>query len=174
MKKLCVFGSARYDLDPDFYKKAYSISAKAVKKGYATITGAGPGIMESANKGCTIAGGVSYGARINLPFEQSTNDYISVLQKFDKFEDRKRALIEDSDAFVVLPGGFGTLDELFEILTLMQCGKMEKKPVILVGSQFWSPMYYFIVNNLMGKTISRKDLDLFTIVDEVHEVMHLL
>ena len=173
-KRICVFGSARENLDPKYYKIAYDVAYKAVKKGYDTITGAGPGIMESANKGCKKAGGKSFGARINLPFEQFTNTYIDELTVHEKFFNRKKALTKDTDAFIIMPGGFGTMDELFEILTLMQCKKMDKKPVILVGTEFWQPMLYFIYNNMHGKTISPEDSDLFHVVDDAKEVLELL
>ena len=172
--KLCIFGSARESLEDSVYRTAFKIGAKASSLGYSVITGAGPGIMESANKGCFRSGGISEGARINLPFEQTTNDYIHILEKFDTFSERKDALIKESDAFVVMPGGFGTLDELFEILTLIQCKKMDKKPIILVGVKFWQPMVYFIINNMMNVTISRDDVELFQIVDTADEVLELL
>ena len=173
-KRICVFGSARDNLDPKYYKQAYDIAYKAVALGYDTISGAGPGIMESANKGCQDAGGKSFGARINLPFEQYTNEYIDKLTVHERFFKRKKELTRHTDAFIVMPGGFGTMDELFEILTLIQCEKIKKKQVILVGKKFWAPMIIFIYNSMLNVTIGLEDADLFNIVDSADEALELL
>jgi len=174
-KAICVFGSARERLIPKHYEITEEIAGRAVSLGYATVTGAGPGIMESANKGCQDAGGQSVGIRINLPFEQQDNPYCDEVHHFDRFYNRKCALVRNSDIFVVMPGGFGTLDELFEVLTLMQCGKLEKpRKVILVGKQFWGGLVKWLERNMAGVTIDNSDMDLFELVDTADEVINII
>jgi len=174
-KAICVFGSARYNLAPRYYKMAEEIAARSVDLGFATVTGAGPGIMEAANKGCKNAGGKSIGIRINLPFEQYDNPYCDEVHHFDRFYSRKCALVRNSDIFVVMPGGYGTLDELFEVLTLVQCGKLENpRKIILVGKDFWDGLYMWINNNMKGVTIDNSDMDLFELVDTVDEVINII
>ena len=174
-RALCVFGSARNNLDKKYYKAAHKITNLAVGLGYATVTGAGPGIMEAANKGCWDADGHSIGVRIKLPFEQFTNPYCHEVHNFEKFYSRKCMLVRNSDVFIVMPGGFGTLDELFEVLTLIQCEQLVKeRKVILFGSEFWSGLKDWIELSMEGRTIGGEDLELLHIVDTVDEVIELL
>ena len=174
-KAICVFGSARTNLDPKYYDIAYDVAHMAAGLGYATVTGAGPGIMEAANKGCHDANGHSVGIRIHLPFEQFTNKYCHEVHNFDKFYSRKCMLVRNSDVFIAMPGGMGTLDELFEVLTLIQCEKFEKpRKVILVGSEFWSGLKEWLLDKMVGVTISQSDLDLLHVVDTADEVIELL
>ena len=174
-KAICVFGSARTNLDQKYYDAAYEITNIAADLGYATVTGAGPGIMEAANKGCWDAKGHSVGVRIQLPFEQFTNPYCHEVHNFEKFYSRKCMLVRNSDVFVVMPGGFGTLDELFEVLTLIQCEKLESnRKIILYDSDYWKGLIDWIIEKMKGKTISDGDLGLLHIVDSVDEVIELL
>jgi uncharacterized protein (TIGR00730 family) len=146
-----------------------------VQEGYGVITGGGPGIMEAGNKGAFIQGGTSVGLNIDLPFEQSHNEYIDVDKVLNHryFFVRKVMFVKYAQAFVVLPGGFGTLDELFEVLTLIQTKKISPVPIILMGVEFWSGMKDWIVNTMLEKegNVSAKDLDLFYITDDPEEVV---
>ncbi|MFI5218429.1 MAG: TIGR00730 family Rossman fold protein [Bacteroidia bacterium] len=163
-----IFGSARIKTDNKYYKLAEEIAFKLTKEGYGIITGGGPGIMEAANKGCHTAGGKSVGLNIELPFEQSANPYIDPdkLIMFNYFFVRKLMFIKYAQGFVVLPGGFGTMDELFEALTLIQTRKIGKFPIVLVGRDYWAGMYEWIkVRVLEEKNINEDDLKLFTLVD---------
>lgn len=173
-----VFGSARTKPDNKYYKLAEEIAAKIVNHGYGVITGGGPGIMEAGNKGAHIAGGTSVGLNIELPFEQHDNPYIDSDKSldFDYFFVRKVMFVKYSQGFVVMPGGFGTLDELFEAITLIQTNKIEKFPIILVGSEFWSGLLDWVKVALLEQfsTISEKDLDLIHVVDSSDEVITIL
>jgi uncharacterized protein (TIGR00730 family) len=174
-KALCVFGSARENLPKKYYEIAEEISRRAVGLGYATITGAGNGIMSAANKGAFEAGGRSVGIKIELPFEAEVNPYLHEVHHFKKFYSRKCMLIRNSDCFIAMPGGFGTLDELFEIATLLQCEKLKtKRTIILVGHDFWDGLVDFIRLKMYNVTISEGDLDLFTVVDTADEVINIL
>jgi hypothetical protein len=154
------------------------IAEKIVEHGYGVITGGGPGIMEAGNKGAHIAGGTSVGLNIELPHEQHDNPYIDSDKNldFDYFFVRKVMFVKYSQGFVVMPGGFGTLDEMFEAMTLIQTKKIEKFPIILVGSEFWEGLLDWIKSTLLNKfnNISPKDLDLFHIVDSPEEVLLIL
>jgi uncharacterized protein (TIGR00730 family) len=174
-KAVCIFGSARGNLPKEYYTIAEDIAKRAVPLGYATITGAGPGIMQAANKGCYNNNGHSVGIRIELPFEAGTNPYCHEVHNFKKFYSRKCMLVRNADVFVAMPGGFGTLDELFEVLTLSQCEKLKtKRTIILVGHAFWDDLVNFIKVRMQNVTISEKDLDLFTVVDTADEVINIL
>ncbi len=169
-----VFGSARTQADNPYYELAVEISKKLTQAGFGIITGGGPGIMEAGNKGAKEGGGASVGLNIRLPFEQYANPYIDSDKEidFNYFFVRKVMFVKYSQGFVVLPGGFGTLDEMFEALTLIQTHKIERFPVVLVGSKFWSGLMDWIKTVLLEqeKNISPKDLDLFKIVDTADEV----
>ena len=173
-----IFGSARTDSSDDFYNLTTEIAKDIVKLGFGVITGGGPGVMEAANKGAKLALGSSVGLNIKLPFEQHDNPYIDEDKSldFDYFFVRKVMFMKYSKGFVVMPGGFGTLDELFEAITLIQTKKSEKFPIILVGSSFWNKCYSWINDELLTKYeyISEKDLDLISIVDTSEEVIDIL
>ena len=173
-----IFGSARTKPDHKYYKLAESVAKKIVESGYGVITGGGPGIMEAGNKGAHLAGGTSVGLNIDLPFEQHDNPYIDNDKSldFDYFFVRKVMFVKYSQGFVVMPGGFGTLDELFEAITLIQTHKIGKFPIILVGRDFWEGLMGWIKKTLLGSfgNISAKDLDLIHLVDTEDEVIAIL
>ncbi len=161
-----VFGSARFDENHQYYKLARQLGRRLAESGFAVMTGAGPGIMEAANRGCQEAGGLSIGANIHLPNEQKPNDYLDKYVEFEHFFVRKVMLVKFSCAFVVMPGGFGTLDEIFETLTLMQTGKIDPFPLVCMGSEFWGPISDFLEGTLVPeKTIMPGDLDLIHVTD---------
>jgi uncharacterized protein (TIGR00730 family) len=169
-----VFGSARTQPDTKYYQLAEEIAFKLTSEGYGIITGGGPGIMEAANKGAQKANGKSVGLNIKLPFEQSANPYIDhdKLIVFDYFFVRKLMFIKYSQGFIVLPGGFGTLDELFESLTLIQTKKIGKFPIVLVGKEYWAGLYEWIKTRMVEeKNINPDDLKLFTLVDSADEAV---
>ncbi len=169
-----IFGSARTKPDTEFYTLAEEISYQLCNSGYGVITGGGPGIMEAGNKGAHRAGGNSVGLNIELPHEQGSNPFIDAdkLMEFDYFFVRKVMFVKYSQAFVVMPGGFGTLDELFESITLIQTKKIERFPIILFGSKFWNPLVDWIKSTLLEQegNINPEDLDLITVCDEPVEV----
>jgi len=173
-----IFGSARTKEDDKFYKLATTIAKDIVDMGFGIITGGGPGIMEAANKGAKEAVGSSVGLNIELPFEQDHNNFIDddKLLEFDYFFVRKVMFVKYSQGFVVMPGGFGTLDELFEAITLIQTKKSQKFPIILVGSKFWENCYTWIRSTLVEdfNYISPDELDLISIVDSSSEVIEIL
>lgn len=168
---ISVFGSARTEPDNKYYKEAEETAAQIVKKGLGVITGGGPGIMEAANKGAFEAGGVSIGCNIELPFEQKPNDYQTISLEFRYFFVRKMMFVKYSVGYVIFPGGYGTLDELFEALTLAQTQKIEHFPIVLFGSEYWKDLIDWVNKCLVEKycTISPVDTDLFTIVDDPKE-----
>ncbi|PID71381.1 MAG: TIGR00730 family Rossman fold protein [Flavobacteriales bacterium] len=173
-----VFGSARTKPNHKNYKLAERIAYKLTKNGYGVITGGGPGIMEAGNKGAHRGKGVSVGLNIELPFEQHDNPYIDPDKnlQFDYFFVRKVMFVKYAQGFVVMPGGFGTLDELFEAITLIQTKKIGKFPIILVGTDFWSGIFGWIKETLIGKfeNASPEDMDLVQIVDTEEEVVDSL
>ncbi len=173
-----VFGSARTKEDDPNYKLAVEIAGKIADNGYGVITGGGPGIMEAGNRGAHLAGGTSVGLNIDLPFEQHDNPYIDSDKSldFDYFFVRKVMFVKYSQGFVVMPGGFGTLDELFEAITLIQTHKIQKFPIILVGTAFWTGLMDWIKSTLRDKfkTISPEDIDLIKLVDTPDEVIEVL
>ena len=172
-----IFGSARTIPGHPFYQLAEEIAFKLTKEGYGIITGGGPGIMEAANKGAKAANGKSVGLNIELPFEQSSNPYIDPdkLITFDYFFVRKLMFIKYAQGFVVLPGGFGTMDELFEAVTLIQTKKIAKFPIVLVGKEYWSGLIDWIKNVLIEeKTVDEKDLSLILVAENAdHAVRHI-
>lgn len=173
-----IFGSARTTPDNEYYKLAVKVAQKIVSHGYGVITGGGPGIMEAGNKGAHLGKGTSVGLNIELPFEQHDNPYIDNDKSIDHdyFFVRKVMFVKYSQGFVVMPGGFGTLDELFEAITLIQTKKIEKFPIILVGSTYWNGLMDWIKSTMVKnhKTVSPEDLNLIHIVDTEDEVITVL
>ena len=168
---ICVFGSARTKPDSESYKAAELLGRRMAEHGIAMITGGGPGIMEAANKGASEAGGESIGAGIELPFEQGINQYVNVGLEFRYFFVRKVMFVKYSQAFVFMPGGFGTLDEVFEVITLIQTGKLPKTLVIFYDSAYWNGLLSWINNSLLeGGFISPGDEQLFHVMDDMEEV----
>jgi uncharacterized protein (TIGR00730 family) len=169
---VAVFGSARVQPGSDAYQKAEAIGGILAKAGYSVITGGGPGVMEASNKGATEANGISVGLNIELPLEQKPNIYANKLLNFRYFFVRKVMFVKYSIAFVILPGGFGTLDELFEAITLIQTRKIKPFPVILVGKEFWRGMLDWVGDTLLKEQlISVDDLDIIRTVDTPEEVL---
>ena len=172
---ISIFGSARAKPDDPDYKAAQETAALFAAAGYAVITGGGPGIMEAANKGAFEAGGLSVGCNIELPFEQKAYAYQTLSLTFKYFFVRKMMFVKYSLAFVIFPGGFGTLDELFEALTLIQTKKIRNFPIVLVGTQYWSGMLDWLrAVVLPGGKISEHDLDIFHITDSPAEVVEIV
>src|ERR1700690_321069 len=170
-----VFGSARVLPGSGEYECAERIGSELARAGYAVITGGGPGVMEAANKGAVSANGVSVGLGIELPMEMGLNDYVEIGLEFRYFFVRKTVFIKYSQAFVVLPGGFGTLDELFEALTLVQTGKITKFPIVLVGSDYWSGLLSWIKGSLLAEgKISESDPELLHVADDPAEVAAII
>ena len=173
-----IFGSARTQEDNPHYKLGVQIAEDLSKRGYGIISGGGPGIMEAANRGAQMGVGPSVGLNIDLPFEQNHNPYIDPAHnlEFDYFFVRKVIFIKYSQAFVILPGGFGTLDELFEALTLIQTKKIARRPIVLLGKEYWSDLTNWIEKTMLGeeKNISASDLDLYRLVDTSEEAVHYI
>nr|WP_299485528.1 TIGR00730 family Rossman fold protein [uncultured Allomuricauda sp.] len=172
-----IFGSARTKPGEPFYELSVKVAKSVAEAGYGIITGGGPGIMEAGNKGANLAGGTSVGLNIDLPFEQHDNPYIDADKSldFDYFFVRKVMFVKYSQGFVVMPGGFGTLDELFEAITLIQTNKIHTFPIILVGTEFWSGLFEWIKNTMLSAgNISSGDLDLIKIVDTADEVVQII
>ena len=173
-----IFGSARTGDDHAYYKTAEDIAYRLTLRGYGVITGGGPGIMEAANKGAQRAGGTSVGLNIDLPHEQDANPYIDrdKLIDFNYFFVRKVMFVKYAQAFIVMPGGFGTMDELFEAITLIQTKKIDRFPIILYGSDFWEGMMEWIKKVLLEKNgnISPEDLDLINIADKPDDVISII
>ena len=167
-----VFGSARFKEDHPYYELARSLGRALADNGFAVMTGGGPGIMEAANRGAREAGGVSIGCNIELPMEQEPNPYLDRFVEFDYFFVRKVMLVKYSQAFVVMPGGLGTLDELFETATLIQTEKIERFPIIAMGSEFWEPFRDFSMGSMLREgTVDDSDRELFMLTDSVDEAV---
>jgi uncharacterized protein (TIGR00730 family) len=167
-----VFGSARFEPGHRYYELARELGSHLAKAGFAVMTGGGPGIMEAANRGAREAGGVSLGCNIILPMEQHANPYLDRFIEMDHFFVRKVMLVKYSRAFVVMPGGFGTLDEAFETITLVQCHKLVSFPIVAMGAEFWEQMRVFVRGALINeKTISPEDLDLLHVTDSPEEAL---
>lgn len=169
-----VFGSARTKPSDPFYKAAVKTSELLAKANFGVITGGGPGIMEAANKGAFDAGGKSVGCNISLPQEQESNRYQTISLDFHYFYARKVMFVKYADAFICFPGGFGTLDEFFETLTLVQTLKIDSFPIILYGSKFWNGLMDWMKDALMPNFIAKEDLGIFRIVDDPHECVKLI
>jgi uncharacterized protein (TIGR00730 family) len=174
-KAITVFGSARVSEDDPAYKTAREIGRLLAEDGYAVITGGGPGVMEAANRGCQEGGGLSVGCNIELPHEQDINPYVDLGVEFRYFFARKTMFVKYADGFVILPGGFGTLDEMMEALTLIQTGKIRHFPVILVGSEFYAGFLDWIKAKMLAEgMISPEDLDLIQVTDDPKEVVSIV
>jgi hypothetical protein len=174
-RAVTIFGSARTHPDDPQYLAAVEVGRLLAEAGFGVITGSGPGIMEAANKGAKLAGGRSIGCNIELPFEQGTNPYVDTVVNFRYFFVRKTMFIKYSVAFIVFPGGFGTLDELFEAITLVQTGKISQFPVILFGTHYWAGLMRWMQSRVLGEhKISDGDLDLMSITDDPKEVVRLV
>jgi uncharacterized protein (TIGR00730 family) len=171
-----VFGSARTSPDSTDYALGRALGRKLAEAGYAVITGGGPGVMESANRGASeVDGAISVGLGIELPFEQRMNDYVDLGIEFRYFFVRKTMFVKYSCGFITLPGGFGTLDELFEALTLVQTQKVTSFPVVLLGSEFWGGLIDWIKSQLLGTgKIAAQDLDLITVTDDPDEAVRII
>jgi len=167
-----IFGSARITSNDAVYKKTEKIAELFVKNGFSVITGGGGGVMEAANKGAADAGGTSVGLNIILPFEQKPNPFSNVKLDFKYFFIRKVMFIKYASAYIILPGGFGTLDELFEAVTLVQTRRIKSFPLILVGSEYWAGLIDWIKDKLLGeKRISPEDLEILQIMDDPEEIV---
>lgn len=171
------FGSARETLDQRYYADASELASKLAQSGFAVMSGGAGGVMQAANKGAFEAGGKSVGLNIKLPQEQGSNKYLTEELTFNYFFTRRVMLSFAAEVYIFFPGGFGTLDEFFEIVTLVQTGKIKKIPIVVYGRDFWEPVIVMLKNNLLDKhgTIDREDLKLFTLVDSVNEAYeHIL
>ncbi len=175
-KSVTFFGSARFKENSEHYQKAKSIAKKLSQEEYAIVTGGGPGIMQAGNHGAYDAGGKSVGLNIRLPMEQVINPYVKDSVDFYYFFTRKVTLSFSAEAYLYFPGGFGTLDEFFEILTLVQTHKIPRVPIILVGSDFWNPLDKFIKKHLLEEhqAISREDIELYKITDDEEEILEIV
>jgi len=164
---ITIFGSARVKEDNKYYKTAMELSKRLSKKGYAIITGGGGGIMEAGNRGADI----SIGLNIKLPHEQKTNPYVKTKLQFNYFFTRKVTFLKYSSGVIIMPGGFGTLDEFSEVLTLIQTKKMSKIPIAFYGKDYFSPLLQFMENMINENMIAKKDLDLFIVTDDIDEIV---
>lgn len=167
-----IFGSARISLEDEYYKKTVELARLLAESGFSVITGGGPGIMEAANKGAAEAGGKSVGMNIHLPFEQKPNPYANISIDYKYFFIRKVMFVKYAMAYVILPGGFGTMDELFEALTLIQTKRIRSFPVVLMGSEYWEGLFSWLKNTMLGQgKISPEDIELFSIIDDPHAIV---
>ena len=174
-KAVSIFGSSRVKPDDRYYKMAEELAEILVKEGYAIISGGGPGIMEAANKGAFKAGGESIGLNIEIPREQKPNKFVKTLLNFRYFFCRKVMFVKYASAYVVFPGGYGTMDEFFEALTLIQTKRIKSFPVILVGEEYWSELVEWINGDLVKRRyISQKDTNLFHVADTSQEVVEVI
>ena len=167
-----IFGSARIAQSDPVYEAARSLARRFAEEGWAVVTGGGPGVMEAANRGAKEGGGLSVGFNIELPHEQSANGYIDLALTFRHFYARKTMFVKAAEGFIVFPGGFGTADELFEALTLIQTGKVLHFPVVLIGSDYWAELLQWITGELLAdRMISPEDLELLYVTDDLDEAM---
>jgi len=170
-----IFGSSQIKAQSAVYKTTTEVARLLVENGFNVISGGGPGVMEAANKGATQAGGKSVGLHINLPSEQEANEYANVRLNFNYFFIRKVMFIKYAVAYIIMPGGFGTLDELFEALTLIQTKRIKPFPVILMDSEFWNGLLDWIRDTLIKKkTLSKSDLEVFNVVDTAEEAVRII
>ena len=169
---VCIFGSARTKPDDAYYQRGLETARLLAKEGFPIITGGGPGVMEAANRGAQEGGGLSIGCNIELPFEQGTNPYVQRSINFRYFFVRKTMFVKYSTAFVVFPGGYGTMDELFEALTLVQTGKVKQFPVVLFGRAYWQGLVDWLRERVAGEgKIATEDLELFRVTDQPEEAV---
>jgi uncharacterized protein (TIGR00730 family) len=174
-KAVTIFGSARVHEEDPYYAQARQLAGLLAQEGFAVITGGGPGIMEAANRGCHEAGGLSIGCNIELPHEQAVNRYVDLAVEFRYFFARKTMFVKYADGFAIFPGGFGTFDELFESLTLIQTGKIQHFPVVLIGKAYWAGLLEWIRTEAVPHgNVSHEDLDLIQCTDDMHEACRLL
>ncbi|MFA5934319.1 MAG: TIGR00730 family Rossman fold protein [Candidatus Paceibacterota bacterium] len=176
-RSVSILGSARFKEDNIYYKQARSLAYRIVKElKYAVVTGGGPGVMEAANRGAFEGEGVSLGITIKLPKEQGTNKYVTEFAEFEYFFSRKTILFFSAETYIYYPGGFGTMDEFFEIVTLIQTKKIPKVPVVLVGKEFWQPLLALIKEELYedNATINEIDMELYKIVDSEDEILDII
>ena len=174
-KAVTIFGSARVHEDDPYYAKARELAGLLAKEGFAVITGGGPGLMEAANRGCHESGGLSIGCNIELPHEQSVNPYVDLGVEFRYFFARKTMFVKYADGFAIFPGGFGTLDELFESVTLIQTGKIRHFPVVLIGTEYWAGLLEWLRKEAVARgAVSPPDLDLIQCTDDMEEACRML
>lgn len=174
-RAVAIFGSARVPPGHPQYEAVRKTADLLAREGYAVITGGGPGLMEAANRGARDAGGVSIGCNIELPFEQGTNAWVDIAVNFRYFFVRKMMFVKFSEGFVIFPGGFGTMDELFEALTLVQTGKIHQFPIVLIGSEYWGGLLKWIKTTQLGVgTISPEDLNLLVVTDSIEAARDLI
>src|SRR4051794_25945096 len=164
-----IFGSARVDEEHPYYSAAVDLGRRFAEAGFTVVTGGGPGAMEAANRGCREGGGLSVGFNIELPHEQFANRYLDISLTFRHFYARKTMFVKAAEGFCVFPGGFGTADELFEALTLIQTGKVMHFPVVLFDSKFWAPMLAWVREQIEHGLVSPDDLQLLTVTDDIDE-----
>ena len=170
-----VFGSARFSDGHPYYETAKELGQRLAEEGFAVMTGGGPGVMEAANRGAREAGGVSIGCNIQLPKEQVPNPYLDKFVEFEHFFVRKVMLVKYSSAFVVMPGGFGTLDEAFKVVTLVQTKKLESFPIVAMGGSFWNELREFVTDTMIAAgTISEADLDVMQLADDVETAIKII
>jgi len=173
-KGISMFGSARIKADSPYYELARATAYRLGKAGFTIITGGGPGAMEASNKGAKEAGALSIGLNIRLPFETHVNPYVDITENFNFFFVRKVMLVKYAHAFVILPGGVGTLDEMFEALTLIQTGKISNFPIIMMGKKYWGPLIEWMKNTMLVEgTISQKDIDSIYLTDDPKETVKI-
>jgi len=174
-RAITVFGSARTGPDDPYYRQAETLGKLLTEAGYAVITGGGPGIMEAANKGCHQAGGTSVGLGIELPFEQAMNEWVDLGMVFRYFFARKTCFLKYSIGYVGFPGGYGTLDEIFEAVTMIQTGKITSFPLVLFGSDYWNPMLEWVRECMLDNgRISEPDIDLFQVTDDPEHAVRII
>jgi len=174
-RAVSIFGSARTPPEDPYYEKARYIAEKLAKAGFTVITGGGPGIMEAANKGATEAGGTSIGMNIELPYEQKPNPYANIAISYHYFFVRKVMFVKYAMAYVILPGGFGTMDEFFEALTLIQTRHIRSFPVVLMGSEYWGGLINWLKDSMLKeRMIDKEDLDIFQVIDDPDEVVRYI
>lgn len=167
-----VYGSARFKEGHVYYELARNMAKALAENGFSVMTGGGPGVMEAANRGAKEGGGKSFGCNIILPFEQKLNPYVDIKVEFEFFFTRKVILRKNSVAYVLMPGGFGTMDEIFEVLTLIQTGKLPARPVVCLGTKYWKPLGSFLRETMLeAGTISPEDLDLALVTDDIQEAI---
>jgi len=175
LPRISIWGSARTPVDAPYYKAARTIGRRFAEEGYAVVTGGGPGIMEAGNRGASEGGGDSVGLNITLPFEQSGNPYVNHEMEFRYFFCRRVMFVKDSSGIVVMPGGIGTMDELFEVLTLKQTGKIDDLPIVLYGESYWRGLIVWMRETLLAQgAISTGDMSLFTVTDDIEQIIDLV